>query len=417
MKRPLSLFRGRFFATSGWSAFAVGVSAVTGVTTARALGPDSRGTLALVLSIAGLCVLLSAFGTNVAVRRHLPRRSGVNMQGYKRVSFMLLVPLVTVLVGVMFTAAAWIDPRFGNWKVGLAFAAYGVCYYLSNQALDLLNALGMVTQSARTNALGSLVCLCLVVASAIAGLGLVTIVLCYALSTVFQFILAVTSVVRRGLRDVSPARGMLVLVKDGGRLLGLNLGQSLTYRADTVILGALASQNQVGMYAVATTPAAILRIPANALGQVAFHQAATGDAGLRTTLKRIGFLLAAMVPIVVAGWLSANWLFLLVFGADYENAVQPFRILLLAEFALIPFLVLGRTIAGQGGTWGASLCGMIGVAVLIVGALILIPGQGATGAAWASVLAYGAMSATSLLVAIRSNARPKSGSQKATLSA
>jgi len=325
------------------------------------------------------------------------------MRGYERVTLIMLAPLVILLISVMYFSAALVDSSFGDWTVGIAFVSYGIGYYFSNQALDLLNALGMVTQSARTNALGSLVCLGLVLVSTLAGWGLVAIVFSYALATVFQFILAMFRIIQGSHHDSSPARGMKLLLQDGGRLLGLNLGQSLTYRADTVLLGAMSAQNQVGLYAVATTPAGILRIPANALGQIAFHQAASGSANLRMIYQRIALLLGAMVPLLIVGWIAAEWLFVFVFGVEYRNAAEPFRVLLLAELALAPFLVLGRTIAGRGGTWGASACGIAGVVVLVISAVILIPRLGATGAAWASVFAYAAMSLTSILVIMQTN--------------
>jgi O-antigen/teichoic acid export membrane protein len=190
---------------------------------------------------------------------------------------------------------------------------------------------------------------------------------------------------------------MRILLKDGSRLLGLNLGQSLAYRADTVMLSALSSQHQVGLYAVAVTPASILRLPSTAVGQVAFHQAAAGDAGLRQILARLAKLTGILIPLAVCGWLLADWVIPFMYGAEYRDAVGAFRILLVAEIALAPFLVLSRTMAGSGNTWGASAAGLMGVAALVTSGAVLIPGQGAEGAAWASVIAYSAMSATACL--------------------
>lgn len=401
VRRKLSgLLRGRFVGTTGWSTAAVAVSAVTGILTARGLGPESRGTLALVLSIAGLCVLVGAMGSNVAIRRHLPRKEGVSLRGYERLSIALIVPLVVVLLAALYTAAALIDPAFGRWEVGLTFVAYGVGYYLSNQALDLLNALGLVVQSARTNALGSLFCLALVAGSTLLGWGLTAIILSYTLSTVFQFFLAYAMVIRRGHRLDPSIQGMRTLLRYGIRLLGLNLGQSLTFRADTVILGALATPQAVGMYAVATSPAVILRISTNALGQLAFHQAASGESTIRTICMSLLKLLAVLVPMATVGWVTADWLLVFVYGHEYEEAAQAFRVLLLAEIALAPFLVLGRTIAGLGSTWGAGASGLAGVAAMLISGFLLIPVLGAVGAAWSSVIAYATMSAVAGMILV-----------------
>jgi len=380
---------------------AVAVSAGTGILTARGLGPESRGTLALAVSVAGLCVLLSALGSNVAIRRHLPRREGVTIRGYERLSVILLVPLAIVLVAVAYLMATFVDPSFGDWRIGLAFLGYGFGYFASAQALDLLNAQGHVPQSARINALGSLVCLLFVAACTVLQLGLVAIIWSYALSTVVQFAMALQySRSTRG-AQTGEATGMKRLVRDGLRLLGLNLGQSLTYRADTIMLGALSAQSEVGLYAVATTPAGILRIPANALGQSSFHDAASGEAHPRTIFKRLAKLFLILVPMAAVGWLVADIVFPIVYGTEYLEAANSFRVLLIAELALAPFLVLGRTIAGLGSMWGASASGLAGVVALLVSGALIIPDNGAVGAAWSSVIAYSAMSVVATIVFFR----------------
>jgi len=400
---------GRFAGATGWAAAAVAVSAATGVLTARGLGPEYRGTLALALSIAGFCVLISAFGTNVSVRRHLPRNAGVTIRGYERLSILLTAPLLIVLASAGYATASFVDPSFGRWDVGAAFMVYGVGFYFSNQALDLLNAAGLVVKSARTNAIGSLFCLALVSIATASGLGLPVIILAYATSTFFQSAMAY-SILTSGVRTRrQQAVGLRTLLKDGGRLLGLNLGQTVAYRADTVLLGVFSGQSEVGMYAVATTPAAVLRIPSNALGQAAFHDAASGDIAIRKILGRLARLLVVMVPLVAVGWVLADWAVVLIYGVAYADAADILRVLLLAEIALAPFLVIARVVAGLGSTWGASASGISGAIVLIFACGALIPPLGAVGAAWASVAAYFTMSSVASLALLGAHRSSRNG--------
>lgn len=384
---------------TAWAAVAVLISAVTGVLTARALAPDSRGTLALVLSIAGVCVLAGALGTTAAIRAHLPRAKGVTARAYERLSAALLLPLVSLLLIALLVAAGLLDASFASPAVAVAFVSYGIASFLSGQAFDLLNARGQIVESARYNAIGSLGCLALVIVVTLSGATVATLVGCYAVAALLQFVLAM----RRALRDRDAAEGSggaRILLRDGIRLLGLTLGQNLAYRADTVALGALSGEAQVGFYAVATTPAAVLRLPSIAVGQVAFHRAASGVSSAAGVVRPLLVLMAILVPLAVVGWVTADWLIPVLFGDAYRGAVQPFRILLLAELALAPFLVLGRAVAGLGGTWGASIPGVVGIGVLLVGAAILIPGLGAVGAAWASVAAYAVMSLAAALALV-----------------
>lgn len=355
----------------------------------------------MALSIAGVCVLTGAFGSNVAIRRSLPTGQA-SRANYQNVTYILFGPVIVILTGVLFAVIAYVDPSFGRWEVGLAFIAYGVSLFFSNQALDFLNALGLVRVSARVNAIGSMACLALVAAFALLQLQLEWFIAAYAISAMAQVLMSIVIVGRTQTPAAHSAvpGATLRLIRDGGRLLGLNLGQSLTFRGDTILLGVLSSQAQVGNYAVAITPAAILRIPANALGQVIFHRSAVGGIRTGALFGRIAIVMLCMSPLIVIGWLTADWLFPLVFGPGYEAAAWPFRFLLIAELSLVPFLILARALAGDGSTWGASACGIVGVVILGVACVILIPSLGAVGAAVASCLAYGSMSGLAIVLTL-----------------
>lgn len=400
------LLQGRVFGTASWTAFSVAISALTGIFTARSLGPTDRGSLALVVSIAGICALVGALGTNVAVRRHLPRQSA-NRGGYYRVTVLLIVPLTIVLLAVTYLVATYVDPDFGDPAVGLAFIGYGIAYYFSNQWLDLLNAMGRLRTSSMVNALGTLFCFALVVPIALLHPSLALTAWAYTASVVAQVALSMV-LIRLSRGPAERPRGARLLLRDGSRLLGFNVGQTLAYQGDTVLLGALSSSYQVGMYAVAVSPAAVLRIPSTALGQVLFHDVAAGATTKVAVLRRIAVLLAFLVPVAAVVWALAGWLIELVYGSSYGAAVEPFRILLVAELLLSPFIILGRTLAGIGRTWSASACGLLGLVLIVIFCLILVPSMGASGAALASAIAYGAMSALAIAMYI-SSPRPDPG--------
>ena len=165
-------------------------------------------------------------------------------------------------------------------------------------------------------------------------------------------------------------------------------------------MGALASSSQVGIYAVAITPAGLLRIPANALGQLSFFAVAKTGGNRRSVHRRLALLLVVLLPVAAVGWLLAPIVLPLVYGVDFADSVGPLRLLLLAELCLVPFLVLSRALAARGSAWRASGAGIVGLVVLVVACLILIPGRGAAGAALASVFAYATMSAVALVFSL-----------------
>jgi O-antigen/teichoic acid export membrane protein len=170
----------------------------------------------------------------------------------------------------------------------------------------------------------------------------------------------------------------------GGVLTLLNL------RLDFVVLSALAGTEVLGMYAIASKFAELLKIPAMALTYVLYprysglsRSAATAEA--RSLLPRAGVGVALMaIPLGVA----TAFVVPALYGSAFRGAVAPAHILL-----------VGLAFDGLAGVVTAYLYGIgrpglnslaVGVGVLFtVGLdLLLIPSFGAIGAAWASTAAY-----------------------------
>lgn len=386
-------FMGPAIQVTTWTVLATAASTVTGIITARSLGPEGRGTLAVVLTLAGVCVLVGALGSNVAVRAHLPKKRGVFESDYVRLSVYLAVLVGVVLWFSYVLVSSFVKDGLAEPYVAAGFMAYGLVYFVSNQLLDLMNAHGRIERSARYNAYGSFSCAVLVLALWSFGLDLIAVIYAYVLSALMRASLTMRTV-RPSITQSPPhsRAGVSVLLRDGIGLLGLNVGQYIAYSAGILFLGILNTERQVGLYAVAATLAALLRIPASAVGQLLFHQAAVGN----VTRRRLGRDLFKVVILVgglgILGWIAAEPVFVFAFGSAYTDAVGPFKALLIAELALVPFLILGRVLAGEQRIRVASTSGIVG-AVGIVGACIfLVPTYGALGAAYASVLGYSAMS-------------------------
>lgn len=384
------LLRSRSSRATLWSVANVIIATVIGVITARLLGASLRGTLAIVLSVAGLATLVGTLGTNVAIRRKLPRGEA-SVRGYLLVSAILFAPYVVLVAALLVTLSIVIDPLLAHPPVVAAFIVYAAAFFWSNQLLDLLNAVGAVPLSAATNASGTLICLVGLWVAAATGGGFTAVLAAYAFSVCGQIIVAILFL-RPRIPRVSSARDQGGMVRDGVRLLGLNLGQALAYRADTLLIGALSSTYMAGIYAVAVAPAGLLRLPSTATGQVILHDSASGRANARGVWRRIGQIELALLVCAGAGWLLADPAVLLLFGTQYAEAAGVLRILLIAELALAPFLVLSRALVGVGGTWSASIPGISGAVLLVLLGVVLIPTHGAYGGAWASVAAYSLMS-------------------------
>ena len=186
----------------------------------------------------------------------------------------------------------------------------------------------------------------------------------------------------------------------GGMLALLNL------RLDVAILGALAGPAVLGVYAVASKYAELLRLPGLAVTYVLYPVFARQDKAAATASTRAlmaratGLTALAAIPLAAA----AGPVLPLVYGAAFGGAVVPAWILLggLVTEGLAGLLT--AYLYGIGRPGANSLAMAVGVLVTVTLDLVLIPSHGAVGAAIASAVAYLTTTAA-LLVAFRLLAR------------
>jgi O-antigen/teichoic acid export membrane protein len=175
------------------------------------------------------------------------------------------------------------------------------------------------------------------------------------------------------------ARGQL------GNLLWL-----VNLRLDFVILGALAGPAVLGVYAVASKFAELMRLPATALNYVLYPRFArmpTEVAGQEANrlLPRAAAVTVAMTPLLA---IASVYVLPLLYGKAFQGAVLPSCILLGGLAVEGAAAVASAYLCGTGRP-GANSWGMgVGVVVTITLDILLIPGHAAIGAAVASTAAY-----------------------------
>jgi O-antigen/teichoic acid export membrane protein len=178
----------------------------------------------------------------------------------------------------------------------------------------------------------------------------------------------------------------------GGMLSLVNL------RLDVAILGALVGPGTLGVYAVASKYAELLRLPGLAITYVLYPRLAKRDgqyaARRVANLLPRAFVITALAAIPLA---AAVPLLPLIYGHAFAGAVVPAYILL---FGLIGEGVAGLVSAylyGVGRPGANSLALGVSVVVTIVLDILLIPHHHAIGASIASAAAYLTSSAALLL--------------------
>jgi O-antigen/teichoic acid export membrane protein len=170
----------------------------------------------------------------------------------------------------------------------------------------------------------------------------------------------------------------------GGIMTLLNL------RLDFILLSVLAGPAVLGVYAIASKFAELMKVPGMALTYVLYPRysragPARAGADARRLLPRVGIPIAlAVAPL----WAAAGCLIPALYGSAFDDAVTPARIIL-----------VGLVLEGVAGVVTAYLYGIgrpglnswamgAGLAITVVLDVVLIPPFGSTGAAIASASAY-----------------------------
>jgi O-antigen/teichoic acid export membrane protein len=184
------------------------------------------------------------------------------------------------------------------------------------------------------------------------------------------------------------ARGQL-----GGLLSLLNL------RLDFALLAAIAGPATLGVYAVASKFAEVVRVPTLALTYVLYphfrrEERSEAVRKARRLLPRAG-LLSALAPLPLAA--LAGVLLPLLYGSDFRAAILPTCILLVGLAGEGIGAVASGFLYGAGHPGRNSLAMGAGVVITVVFDALLIPHHGAPGAAVASAIAY--LTTTAVLLA------------------
>lgn len=164
----------------------------------------------------------------------------------------------------------------------------------------------------------------------------------------------------------------------------------LNLRLDFILLNVLTGPAVLGVYAVASKFAELLKIPALALTYVLYPKYARDDqrtaaANARWLFPRAGALTAgAIIPL----WPAATYLIPALYGSDFRGAIAPAHIILLGLVLEGVAAVIAAFLYGIARPGLNSLGMAAGLAVTLLLDVALIPRFGAIGAATASAVAY-----------------------------
>lgn len=390
---------------------ASGAVGLVAVVSARALGPGGRGTLVLSVTTASLVAVLCGFGTSTAARYLMIAYE----EDEPRVTLGEFLGLSSLLVAAS-TGLAWASSmvllHLADARVSVVYGLLtGVYAGLSLAALQLTDALhgfGHHTDAVATLAIGNLAALAGVLGLAAAHDGNETRYLAaLAGASAISVVLASLRLARTGqsMRPRWSPRQWRRLGRVGRSGLALNLSQSVAFRVDRFLIGAFLGPAAVGTYSVAATLPELVRLVPYSLGEIVFRRS---TAEPEYTAARHGTVRAQCLGVVAGlgavAALTAPFVVPAVFGDSFRDAVGPLVVLAAAEVGIGSFYLDARRLTGQGQIGEAARAACLGLAAVLIGDLVLIPGFELMGAAVASLVGYGCMAIAARRLLNRSGA-------------
>lgn len=375
---------------------------VVNILSARGLGPAGRGELALFLQIAYASNLVCLLGRH---RSYLATRTvGHTLgQAHREVSDLARLP-IALAVGLALAASV----GFGATMVAIVALFVGMALKMTSGVfVNTHRAAAIVARDASPYLVATLATQSLLVLAAAAylALGVTSVPLwlgAYGVTAALPYV-AAELVIRR--RDPTPGRDHAVLSQArrvGLQLMPASLSETLLRRSDRFLIPALASFEQLGIYAVVTTMVGVLEWPVRQFADSKTPEWAdrfdAGDLSVGRELSR-GALLASAMTVAVG---IATWLTLVpLFGESYRAGIELIIPLSVAHAcSAVALLGTSMSVAVRRATL-ASYIKVPGLICSIPAYLLLIPSHGAVGAAWGHALAYAVSALATVVVYIR----------------
>jgi O-antigen/teichoic acid export membrane protein len=370
---------------------AIGGGIASGIVVARALGPQGRGTFALVQTLSGIIALVAGFGFGRAAVFLRPRNEVSDSELFGVVCGSL-VPgsLVAVMVGFIVTRTGVLT--LGDVNAWLMCGSIPLITFFYN-AQSALQGIKQQAWFRRTLGLRDAVFFLFVLAAVSARATMRVVLIAWIAHWLVSCAVIAILLYRHCGRPRLPVGRTRRLASIGGSQLLLSLIIQAHLRLDVVLLDVLRGPTALGHYAVAVGAGEPITYGGVAVALALYPRTAASAAvnpsagGVRTARSlRVVVMLTAVAAAAL--WIVGPRLLPIMFGSRFEAAGAPLRALLPGVVGMTMFFVLMSDLAGRGKikTIGVVSLGSTVANVLIN--LALIPRFGPTGAALASTITY-----------------------------
>ncbi|MDP8909495.1 MAG: oligosaccharide flippase family protein [Chloroflexota bacterium] len=374
---------------------------LTGIIIARTLGADGRGELAAILAFTQVATWIFAMGCSHAASFHLARHPE---QGGRVIGTWLLLLAPFAVLGLAASIAV----------VPIALGAQREYVVIAGQLFATTLVLALVLELLQGVILGDHrfllwnylrfaqpagVAVLYVVLLVLDALTVTSALVANAVMLVLVLGVGGGWALRRHGRPRADLRFARTTFWYGFRVHGSTVAGTVNARLDLAIIPAFLGAAGVGLYSVATNIAAIVGTLAGSVVALVLPAAARrAEQGAATVVASMYVALAiGLAGALVIGVLAQPTLRLL-YGAEFEAAAGPLRVLLVGYVLLQPGLVLSQGLNAVNRPFAGSLPHVAGAVVTVVGLLLFLAGGGIMAAAWVTTAAYAVVAVTALVL-------------------
>jgi O-antigen/teichoic acid export membrane protein len=392
----------------GSSLWIQGFVLVSGVIAARLLGPDDRGYLALIWTVALVVTQLGTLGLPLAVTMELAQgRATVRSlirDGAKSVLTQTVGVVGAHAVGIGLLTALTDTPAAAAWcslpvSVAIMAQSFAVAVVQGRSDFATLNRLRLLPVALYAGALVGL---------AIAGSATLTAVTAVWVAGYLGAAVAAGLVVKK-IADAEradsdgPPVSLTDMRRFGRRSLLGWASPTETFRIDQLIVGVFLSAHSLGLYVAALAFTNLPRFFAQGLGLMSYPAVAAAAPRERGRVLVRFAIIGSGVSLATCGLLAAlaGPLVTVAFGDEFSPAIGPLRILLAASALLCVRRVLTDGLRGAGFAGAGSRAEALSWGILVPAIAALAPPLGLTGVALALCATYAASLALLSVTALR----------------
>ncbi len=176
-----------------------------------------------------------------------------------------------------------------------------------------------------------------------------------------------------------------------------------TLRLDQLMLGAMAPSAAIGLYVIAVRLSEMTTLAADALADALMPEVAAsqkGDKSESLLARSLRLTIYLHILMLIPCWLGAPLILKLLYGNSFVPATGAFRWLLVAAAVWAPGSIVISGLRGFGYPGLSTIARFSAAAVTAIALVILLPRQGITGAAIASLIGYSVMLVVALAALI-----------------